>query len=126
VLNTSSSVPTSSFDLPVSVQVPVAGTNVKLWIYNPTNQKVKAGSPGIFLAATGSEWKFYAANSDGSFYANLPAGSYGIDVVEPNATEYLRKRYSATVSSNGVFSMSGLTSNSAGYFYRDCRCSSRC
>lgn len=116
VLNTSSSVPTSSFDLPVSVQVPVAGTNVKLWIYNPTNQKVKAGSPGIFLAATGSEWKFYAANSDGSFYANLPAGSYGIDVVEPNATEYLRKRYSATVSSNGVFSMSGLTSNSAGYF----------
>ena len=72
VLNTPSSGPSSSFELPVTVQVPAAGTNVKLWIYNPTNQKVKAGSPGIFLAATGSEWKFYAANSDGSFYANLP------------------------------------------------------
>jgi M6 family metalloprotease-like protein len=68
------------------------------------------------VGAAGSEWKFYSANTDGSFYANLPVGSYGIDVVEPNATQYLRKRYLATVSSMGIFSIAGLTPNSAGYF----------
>jgi len=115
-LNTSNSAPTSSFELPVSVQGPPAGTNVKLWIYNPANQREKAGSPGIFLGATGAEWKYFSANADGSFYANLSAGSYGIDIVEPNATQYLRKRYAASVNSNGVFSITGLTSNSAGYF----------
>lgn len=115
-LNTSNSAPTSSFELPVSVQAPPAGTNVKLWIYNPANQREKAGSPGIFLGANGSEWKYFSANADGSFYANLSAGSYGIDIVEPNTTQYLRKRYSASVSSSGVFSITGLTSNSAGYF----------
>ena len=115
-LNTSNSAPTSSFELPVLVQAPPAGTNVKLWIYNPANQREKAGSPGIFLGATGSEWKYFSANADGSFYANLSAGSYGIDVVEPNTTKYLRKRYAANVNSNGVFSITGLTSNSAGYF----------
>jgi M6 family metalloprotease-like protein len=115
-LNTSNSALTSSFELPVSVQAPPAGTNVKLWIYNPANQRGKAGSPGIFLGATGSEWKYFSANADGSFYANLSAGSYGIDVVEPNTTKYLRKRYAANVNSNGVFSITGLTSNSAGYF----------
>jgi len=115
-LNTSNSASTSSFELPVSVQAPPAGTNVKLWIYNPANQREKAGSPGVFLGATGSEWKYFSANADGSFYANLSAGSYGIDVVEPNTTQYLRKRYTANVNSNGVFSISGLTSNSAGYF----------
>lgn len=115
-LNTSNSASTSSFELPVSVQAPPAGTNVKLWIYNPANQREKAGSPGVFLGATGSEWKYFSANADGSFYANLSAGSYGIDVVEPNTTQYLRKRYTANVNSTGVFSISGLTSNSGGYF----------
>jgi len=115
-LNTSSSTLASSFELPVSVQSPPAGTNAKLWIFNPANQREKAGSPGVFVGAAGSEWKFYSANTDGSFYANLPVGSYGIDVVEPNATQYLRKRYLATVSSMGIFSIAGLTPNSAGYF----------
>jgi len=98
------------------VQAAPSGTNVKLWIYNPSNQSVKAGSPGVFLGLSSGDWKFYPANSDGSFYANLAPGSYGIDVVEPNATQYLRKRYAAIVSASGNFSITGLTANSSGFY----------
>jgi len=115
-LNSSSAAAATSFELPVSVQAPPAGTNVKLWIYNPANQKVKAGSPGIFLGAMGGTWKLYPANSDGSLYVNLSAGNYGIDIVEPNSTQYLRKRYMANVSASGIFSIEGLSPNSTGYF----------
>ena len=115
-LNISISTPTVSFDIPVPVQAPPSGTNVKIWIYNPANQKISAGSPGIFLGDASGNWKFYSANSDGSFYANLAPGSYGIDVVEPNSAQYLRKRYAATVNSAGVFSITGLNENSLGYF----------
>ena len=38
-----------SFELPVSVQAAPAGTNVKLWVYNPNDKKTKAGSPGVFM-----------------------------------------------------------------------------
>ena len=43
-----------SFDLPVSVQAAPGGTNVKLWIYNPSDKKVKAGSPNSNLTITNS------------------------------------------------------------------------
>jgi M6 family metalloprotease-like protein len=105
-----------SFDLPVSVQTAPAGTNVKLWIYNPSDNKAKAGSPGVWIQLSGADWKFYPANSDGSFYANLIAGSYLFDVVEPNTTQYLRKRYSAAVSTSGNLSIPGMTANAAGFF----------
>jgi M6 family metalloprotease-like protein len=115
-LNASTSDLTTSFELPVDVQAPPSGTNVKLWVYDPANQKIKAGSQGVFLGLTGSSWTFYPINSDGSFYANLSAGTYGLDIVEPNTVQYLRKRYTATVSPSRTFSISGLTANSKGYF----------
>jgi M6 family metalloprotease-like protein len=106
----------TSFELPVSVQAAPAGTNVKLWIYNPSDKKVKAGSGGAFIQVTGGEWKFYPANGDGSFYANLAPGNYLVDVIEPNPTQFLRKRYAATVSSSGNFLISGMSANNNGYF----------
>ena len=106
----------ASFDLPVSVQAAPAGTNVKLWIYNPSSKTTKAGSPGVYLQLTGGEWKFFPGNSDGSFYANLVPGSYLFDIVEPNTTQYLRKRYSAAVNSSGVLSIPGMSANAAGFF----------
>ena len=105
-----------SFELPVSVQAAPAGTNVKLWVYNPADKKTKAGSPGVYLQISGGEWKFYPGNADGSFYANLVSGSYLFDIVEPNPTQYVRKRYSASVNSSGVLSISGMRPNSAGFF----------
>ena len=105
-----------SFELPVSVQAAPAGTNVKLWVYNPNDKKTKAGSPGVFMQISGGEWKFYSGNADGSFYANLVSGSYLFDIVEPNPTQYVRKRYSASVNSSGVLSISGMRPNSAGFF----------
>jgi len=89
---------------------------VKLWIFNPKDKKVKAGSQGVFFQISEGEWKFFPANSDGSFYTYLPSGSYLFDVVEPNPTDYVRKRYSTVVSSSGVFSVSGMRANSAGFF----------
>jgi M6 family metalloprotease-like protein len=105
-----------SFELPVSVQAAPTGTNVKLWVYNPSDKKTKAGSPGVFMQISGGEWKFYPGNADGSFYATLVPGSHLFDIVEPNPTQYVRKRYSASVNSSGVLSISGLRANSAGFF----------
>jgi hypothetical protein len=105
-----------SFDLPVLVQAAPAGTNVKLWIFNPQNKKIKAGSPGVYVQISGGEWKFYPANSDGSFYANLVSGNYLFDIVEPNQIQFVRKRYTASVSNSGVLSISGLSVNSNGFF----------
>jgi len=105
-----------SFELPISVQAAPDGTNVKLWVYNPSNKKTKAGSPGVYVQISGGEWKFYSGNTDGSFYANLVSGSYLFDIVEPNPTQYVRKRYSATINSSGILNMSGIRANSAGFF----------
>ena len=105
-----------SFDLPVAVQSAPSGTNVKLWIYDPNDKKSRAGSPGVWVRVTGGDWKFSPANSDGSFYANLPTGGYLFDIVEPNSTQYLRKRYSADINIAGTFSIPGMASNSAGFF----------
>ena len=105
-----------SFELPVSVQAAPSGTNVKLWVYNPSDKKTKAGSPGVYLQISGGEWKFYSGNADGSFYANLVSGSYLFDIVEPNPTQYVRKRYTASISSSGTLSISGMRANSAGFY----------
>ena len=105
-----------SFEIPVSVQAAPAGSNVKLWIYNPTEKKTSAGSPGVYVQISGGEWKFYSSNADGSFYANLVPGSYLFDIVEPNPTQYIRKRYSASITTSGVFAISGMRANSSGFF----------
>ena len=105
-----------SFELPVKVAQPPNGSNVKLWIYNPANKKTVAGSSGLYIQVSGGDWKFYSANPDGSFYLTLATGTYLFDVVEPNPTQYLRKRYSAQVDGSGKFSIPGIDSNSAGYF----------
>jgi M6 family metalloprotease-like protein len=115
-LNLPATTQVTSFELPDKVQSAPAGTNTKLWIYDPENTKTKAGSPGIFMAPSGGAWKFVPANSDGSLYLTLAQGSYSIDVVEPNSVRYLRKRYTASVNPSGIFSIEGLASNQAGYF----------
>ena len=105
-----------SFDLPVSVLSAPSGSNVKLWIYNPKDKSAAIASRGIFLAINGGAFSFIATNSDGSFYATWSAGKYTIDVVEPNQTDYIRKRYAATVDSSGILTIDGLIANSQGYF----------
>jgi M6 family metalloprotease-like protein len=107
-----------SFELPVSVTAPPSGSNVKLWVYDPENKSRALGSGGIFFQKDSGAWTFLNGNSDGSIYANWSPGSYSIDTVEPGgrATEYSRKRYLATVSSSGEFSVSGMDANSQGYF----------
>lgn len=115
-LNASNSNTNVSFELPTSLQEPPSGTNVKIWIYNPENSTLKAGSPGIFIAPAGGAFNFFPANADGSFYTNLQPGNYSLDVLEPNLTQYKRKRYSATVDASSGFSVTGMIKNSAGYF----------
>jgi M6 family metalloprotease-like protein len=98
------------------VQSAPAGANIKLWIYNPSDKKSKAGSQGVFIGSSDGNWRFFPANPDGSFYANLVPGNYLFDIVEPNPTEYLRKRYSAVIDSSGKLSILGITANAAGFF----------
>ena len=105
-----------SFEFTNNVVSAPVGTNVKLWIYSPTEKSTIAGSPGVFYQKTGSDWKFLPANPDGSFYTNFSEGNYSIDVVEPNPTQFVRKRYTATVNASGVFSIRRMLPNSSGFF----------
>ena len=107
-----------SFELPISVSAPPVGSNVKLWVYDPENKSRALGSNGIFFQKDGGAWTFLNGSGDGSIYANWSAGSYSIDTVEPGgrAAEYSRKRYLATVSPSGEFTISGMEANSKGYF----------
>ena len=115
--STSDSTANKSFELAFTPQPAPAESNVKLWIYHPSNQGVKAGSPGIFYQKNGATWIFLPVNnSDGSFYTTFTEGTYLIDVVEPNATEYVRKRYSTKVDASGNFTINNMTANSQGFF----------
>ncbi len=91
---------------------------MKLWVHDPENRSRALGSNGIFFQKDGGSWTFLTGNSDGSVYANWSPGNYAIDTVEPGgrATEYSRKRYLATVSPSGEFTVSGMEANSQGYF----------
>jgi len=89
---------------------------VKLWIYNPKDKTVAIGARGIFLSINGGPFNYVATNGDGSFYASWQAGSYTVDIIEPNQVDYVRKQYQATVDSTGVLSIKGLAANNQGYF----------
>ena len=115
-LNVAETGPTKSFELPSEVLPAPSGSNVKLWIYNPKDKSSAIGGRGIFLKMDNEQFIFQKTNVDGSFYGTLKKGTYLIDVVEPNQTEYGRKQYKGNVDSAGVFTIDGLTPNSKGYF----------
>jgi M6 family metalloprotease-like protein len=95
-----------------------AGTNLKLWIYDPRVPSGAALATGIFIQnlSTNSGWTFVGANADGSVYQQLAAGNYQFDTTEPNGvTTMTRHRYQVTVGANGA-SIQGLTPNGQGYF----------
>ena len=115
-LNVAEMQPIQSFEIPVSIQAPPSGTNVKLWIYNPDNQKISLESPSVHFKPANGEWKMYAVNSDGSFYANFPATRYEILVTPPNNSKYKNTWYIGDISDSGIFSIRGKKENSSGYF----------
>ncbi|HEU4852659.1 MAG TPA: DUF4214 domain-containing protein [Telluria sp.] len=83
-----------------------AGTNLKLWIYDPRSTSGIGLATGIFLqnVTANSSWQFVGANSDGSLYLQLAAGDYQFDTVEPNgmASTFQRHRYQVSVSAAGA------------------------
>ena len=105
-----------SIDIPSTLNNAPSGANVKLWIYNPKDKTSAISSQGVFLSIDAGAFNYLPTNLDGSFYATWKTGSYTIDIVEPNQTEYLRKRYAGTVDASGVLAIDGLTPNSQGYF----------
>lgn len=104
--------------VPGSLSATPAGANLKLWLYDP---RTSTGlGTGIFLqnitANTG--FQFVSANSDGSLYQTLAAGSYQFDTVEPNGSSatLLRQRYQVTVSAAGAATIADTTAGSNGYY----------
>lgn len=86
--------------VPGTVAGAPAGTNLKLWIYDPRNPAVALGSPGIFISKNGGDFQFVPASADGALSMTLAAGAYVFDVVEPNTTStiFVRARYTLQVA----------------------------
>jgi len=105
--------------VPAKLTAAPAGTNFKLWIFDPRNRNVALGSPGIFIKSETFDWRLVGATSkDGSFYMKLDPGTYDFDVLEPSGTSntLTRKRYRARVSSAGVVTLDEKVVDTQGYF----------
>ena len=108
-----------SVDLPSNAPSVQAGTNVKLWVYDPENSKVSAGSNGIFVSeGTSGSWHFEPITTGGFYLGTWKTGDYSVDTVEPNgnATKYGRHRYSIHVDALGNTTVDGLLPNSSGFY----------
>jgi M6 family metalloprotease-like protein len=105
--------------VPSSLTAAPAGTNLKLWLYDPRVASGAALATGIFIhnVDTNSAWNFVAAKPDGSLYQQLAPGSYQFDTVEPNgmSSTFSRHRYQVSVSANGT-SIDGLSPSAQGYY----------
>jgi hypothetical protein len=108
-----------SFEVKSSLAPAKSSSNLKFWIYDPENQSIPLGSPGLFIQKDGGSWNFIGKDrTDGGFDTRLDSGKYLIDVVEPNgnAAKYDRGRYLVEVDSAGKLSVQGMLPNSSGYF----------
>jgi M6 family metalloprotease-like protein len=108
----------SSFELPITPQ-PSNQFNLKLWVYDPNDQKKSLGSPGIWFNKDNQGWQFLNGNPDGTVFGSWVTGKYVFDTVEPSVAQssiYPRRTYSATVSEAGKLTLSNLSPNSAGFY----------
>ena len=108
-----------SFELPITPTAPPAGTNIKIWLYDPDDKSKSLGSRSIFyFTASINGWVTTLGNSDGTLYANWSVGKYQIDTIEPNnnSKDYSRKRYELEVTASGEVLVGGLLPNSQGFF----------
>lgn len=104
--------------VPATLAAAPAGSNLKLWLYDPRDN-AGALATGIFLrnVTANGAWNFVPAGADGSLYQQLAAGiSYEFDVVEPQGGGLERRRYLASVSAAGVVSVREQTANANGYY----------
>jgi hypothetical protein len=105
--------------VPSSLTAAPAGTNLKLWLYDPRVPSGAALATGIFIqnVDTNSAWNFVAAKADGSLYQQLATGRYQFDTVEPNgmSSTFSRNRYQVTIGANGA-SIDGLSPSAQGYY----------
>jgi M6 family metalloprotease-like protein len=108
----------ASFELPISPQ-PSDQFNLKLWVYDPNNQKKSLGSPGIWFNKDNQGWTFLNGNPDGTVFGNWVTGKYVFDTVEPSfaqSSAYPRRTYSAVVNEAGKLIINNLSPNSAGFY----------
>lgn len=104
--------------VPVTLAPAPAGSNLKLWLYDPRSSAGAALATGIFLrnVTANGAWNFIAAGADGSLYQQLASGaSYEFDVVEPQGGGLQRRRYQASVSGAGLVALQDQNANANGY-----------
>lgn len=104
--------------VPASLAAVPAGTNLKLWLYDPRSNAGAALATGIFLrnVTANGGWNFIAAGRDGSLYQGLsPGASYEFDVVEPD-NGLQRRRYNASVSAAGAVTLQDRNADANGYY----------
>ncbi|MES2321533.1 MAG: DUF4214 domain-containing protein [Pseudomonadota bacterium] len=98
-----------------------AGTNLKLWLFDPRVSGSVALRTGIFLRniTTNGSFQYMGANVDGSLNLTLTASSsYEFDTVEPNGTSstLLRHRYQVAVAADGTAAVQDVTATSGGVY----------
>jgi M6 family metalloprotease-like protein len=109
-------VPLRPPQIPASINHTPAGSNVKLWVYDPLNPERALATVIFLLSTNGGNWSDrIPVMTDGSLAMKLDAGQYLIDVAEPNSN-FIRRRYELTVAPSGEVSIPGLKANSQGVF----------
>lgn len=105
--------------VPATLAAAPAGSNLKLWLYDPRSSAGAALATGIFLrnVTDNGAWNFVAAGADGSLYQQLASGaSYEFDVVEPQGGKLQRRRYQASVSGAGAVVLQDQNADANGYY----------
>ena len=106
--------------IPANLVAAPAGTNLRLWLYDPRSTSAVALKTGIFLrnVTTNGGFTYSAANADGSLNLQLAASSsYEFDTVEPSGTSatLLRHRYQISVTAAGVASVQDVNASAGIY-----------
>ncbi len=107
--------PLASVVVPQGITTAPAGSNVKLWITDPSQLGTGLEGSGLFYSTDGASWNFAPPNPDGSLYAHWKPGTYTIDVIEPNGntTLYQRRSFTIRVKKTGS-TVDGVKANKAG------------
>lgn len=104
----------SAPQIPSNLIAAPAGSNFKLWVYDPRNPSTALRTDIFITLASGGDWTKLLGSSDASIYSSFGPGTYILDVAEPDTSKFGRRRYTVVISSLGVASIEGVTANADG------------
>lgn len=102
--------------VPNNLSTAPAGSNFKIWIYDPRSPSVALPSSIFILSPAGVWGPEIKRTADASINLSLEPGQYQMDVAEPDPGLFKRRRYTMSVSASGGVTVDGVTPNPQGIF----------